>query len=343
MKVAHLSKPWLPVPSVAYGAIEKLLASLIEAQTKLSNVIFLYAPGGSMSSVGISLRSLYVEGQGDKGLDRNTELAQAVHCAKESSKLHIDLIHSHSVDPFLGITPFLKTPSVFTFYSNPTSANKILSDLAQKHTTFTFLTKSHRKNFPWIKNAEIIYFGIDPNQFPFSERKEEYLAFVGSIADKKGIVEAIEIAKTAKIKLKIAAKVKIEDKDFYEKEVKKLIESSRNIEFLGELNDQQRNTLLKSAKAMLFPIKWEEPLGMVMLESMVVGTPVIAFNRGSVPEIITDGVSGYIVENISQAVNAIDKINSLTPASCRKTVVDNFNIDQTARAFQSLYQRILSK
>lgn len=341
MKIAHLSKPWLPVPSPAYGAIEKMLAELIEEQ-KNENEIYLFAPGDSISDGKVKLCALYPDGQGDKGLDRNTELAQAVDCAQKSEGFGIDLIHAHSVDPFLGVAPFLTIPSVFTFYSNPTPAGKILSNMAQEHTTFTFLSQSHRRSFPWIKKAEIIYFGVNVNNFPYEDKKEDYLAFVGSIADKKGILEAIEIAKRAKSKLKVAAKIRAEDKEFYEKEARQLL-NSPHVEFLGEIDNTTRNLLLKDAKAMLFPIKWDEPFGMVMIESMAVGTPVIAFNRGSVPEVIMDGKTGYIVENISQAIEVLDKLDQIKPLGCRKHIENEFNIRETAREFNSLYSKILSR
>ncbi len=340
MKIAHLSKPWLPVPSSAYGAIEKMVAELININYSKDKV-YLFAPGGSIPNEKIELISLYSEGQGDRGLDRNTELAQATHCVMKSEKLKVDLIHAHSVDPFLGLTPFLSTPNIFTFYSNPTPAGKILSEMAQDHTNFTFLSRSHRKSFPWIKSAEVVYFGVNLDSFPFAETKEDYLAFVGSINDKKGILEAIEIAKQSKMQLKIAAKIKSEDMEFYEKEVRSRIKSL-DTEFLGEVNNDTRNQLLKRAKAMLFPIKWEEPFGMVMIESMAVGTPVIAFNKGSVPEVIDDGVTGFVVENVSQAVKAIEKLDQIAPVSCRKHIEEKFNINETADKFNLLYSKILS-
>lgn len=341
MKIAHLSKPWLPVPSPAYGAIEKMLAELIHSQSATKD-IYLFAPGGSITNDKVKLISLYEEGQGDKGLDRNTELAQSVHCAKESERLNIEFIHAHSVDPFLGLVPFLKIPSVFTFYSNPTPAGKILSQMANDQTAFTFLSESHRRSFPWIKKAEVIYFGVNLDNFPFSDKKQNYLAFVGSIADKKGILEAIEISRQAGLELKVAAKIRGEDKEFYEKQAREQLESSSHVEFLGELNDNERNGLLKNAKAMLFPIKWEEPLGMVMIESMAVGTPVIAFNRGSVPEIIEDGKTGFIVENISQAVKAASKLDTLNPLHCRQLIENKFDIKQTTKEFDLLYSKVLS-
>ncbi|MBM3209083.1 glycosyltransferase family 4 protein [Candidatus Shapirobacteria bacterium] len=342
MKIAHVLKPWLPVPSLAYGAIEKMLAELIAEQSKVDNIL-LFAVGGSISSERVKLISLYPEGQGDKGLDRNTELAQAVHCALKLQSKDAKIIHAHSIDPFLGLAPFLKIPSIFTFYSNPTPAVKILSELAGNHTHFTFLSKSHRKSFPWIKEAGVIHFGLDPNHFPFSEKKKDYLAFVGTIADKKGIIEAIEIARRAKMRLKIAAKIRSEDKEFYENHAKKVIEDSNHVDFLGELNNSARNNLLKNARAMLFPIKWEEPLGLVMLESLVVGTPVIAFNRGSVPEIIEDGKTGFIVENIDLAVRTVERVDHLKPVDCRSSIASKFHIANTAVEFKKLYQRVLSR
>lgn len=343
MKISHLSKPWLPVPSLSYGAIEKMIAELIEVQVASGDTIHLYAPGNSVNKAKIDLISLYKQSQGDRGLDRNTELAQAMHCLLKSRDLNTDIIHAHSVDPFLALAPFTNIPSIFTFYSNPTPAGEVLSRLASDHTNYTFLSESHRKSFPWIKKGDVIYFGINANNFPFSSKKQDYLAFVGSISDKKGIREAIEISRLSNMKLKIAAKVRSEDTNFYENTIRDLIKSSVGVEYLGEVDNQTRNELLKNATAMLFPIKWEEPFGMVMIESLVVGTPVIAFNRGSVPEVVENNKTGFIVDNVSQAVKSVKCVKEINPVDCRESVENKFNIKSTESNFKKLYERILSK
>jgi glycosyltransferase involved in cell wall biosynthesis len=342
MKLAHLAKPWLPVPSRGYGAIEKFLSFLIDEQEGIGDIL-LFAPGDSKPPPHARLLSLYTEGQGDKNLDRNTELAQAVHCAVTCDRLGVDLIHAHSVDPFLGLTPFLNCASIFTYYSNPTPAGKILSQLAPESVIFTFLSNSHRKSFGWIERAEVVYPGVNIDKFPFNSKKGLYLAFVGSIADKKGILEAIEISKRSHIPLKIAAKVRKEDQEFYEAVVKNIIATSNHVEFLGEVEDIARNNLLKSAFGLLFPIKWDEPFGLTMIESMAVGTPVIAFDYGSVSEVICNGETGFVVKTVDDAVEAVKNLYKINPLNCRAWVAEKFSSKKMAAAFMSIYEQILNK
>lgn len=340
LKIAHLAKPWLAIPPQKYGAIERMIYYLVGEQKK-SHQLTVFAPGSSSLSSQVTLISLFSEAQGDKGLDRNTELAQAVHAVMHAEKAGIDVLHVHSVAPFLGVAPFIHLPSVFTFYSVPTSADRILSELAGGNTFFTFLSKKHRDLFPWIKGGEVVYLGVKTEEFPFSAQHKDYLAFVGSIADRKGILEAMEISKRVGVPLKIAARVRVEDREFYQKCFLKAQRDSPGIEFMGEVSEDERNTLLKYARAMLFPIKWEEPFGYVLIESLAVGTPVIAFNRGSVPEIIADGKTGYIVENVGQAIKACGRIDSIDRFACRRSVVERFSIERSVAAYEEIYKKVL--
>lgn len=340
MKIAHLAKPWISVPPTGYGGVERFMHDLALEQSKAHD-IHIYATGDSQLPDSIHLHATFAEQLAGKGLDRNFEAAQASDFALACVKDGTDIIHVHSVESFLAIAPHLSKKIVFTFYTDPTDATKILSTLAEPNVTFTFVSEQHRKQYPWIKNAHIIYQGIDPAQYPFSEEKNDYLAFVGSIADKKGILEAIEIAKRAKVPLKVAAKIKPQDIDFYEREVKHVLANSDHVTFLGEVNDQERNELLVHARALIFPIKWEEPFGGVQVESMVVGTPVIAFRRGAAPEVIDDGKTGFIVDTIEQAVEAVHKLDQINPTDCRQHIVDNFSIERSSKDFDALYQSLI--
>jgi glycosyltransferase involved in cell wall biosynthesis len=339
MKIAHLSKPWLPVPSQKYGAIEKILGYLLEHQKNFDK-IYLFAPATSLVGKHIELVSLFEDGQDNKGLDRNAELVQAVHCALFCRDQSVNLIHVHSVEAFLALTSFLSNSCVFTYYSNPTSAGEILCQFSSPRVFFTFLSESHRKNFPWIEHAEVVYPGVNLKTISFSPNKQNYLAFVGSMSDKKGILEAIEIARKANLPLKIGGKVRIEDQDWYEKNAKRTIECSNFVEFLGEIDNFQRDHLLKYARALLFPIKWEEPFGLVMIEAMAAGTPVIAFNRGAVPEVIVDKRTGFIVNTIEEAVEAINCLGFIHPHDCRKRVENLFTATRMAQDYEKLYQRM---
>jgi glycosyltransferase involved in cell wall biosynthesis len=167
-----------------------------------------------------------------------------------------------------------------------------------------------------------------------------YLAFLGRISPEKGVDKAIRIAGAAGMKLKVAAKVDNADKKYYDNEIKPLIDASPWVEFIGEINDSQKPEFLSGAHALLFPIDWPEPFGLVMIESMACGTPVIAFNRGSVPEVIDDGVSGFIVHDEATAIAAVDRLGELDRATVRATFDRRFTARRMAEDYLDLYTEL---
>jgi glycosyltransferase involved in cell wall biosynthesis len=174
---------------------------------------------------------------------------------------------------------------------------------------------------------------------PFGNGGGKYLAFLGRISPEKRVDRAIEIAKRAGMPLKIAAKVDPADRVYYEREIKPLL-NAPGIEFIGEINEQEKGAFLGKAYAYLFPIDWPEPFGLTMIESMACGTPTIAFRCGSVPEIIRDRVSGYIVDSIEQAVRAVHQAAAIDRAACRAEFEERFSAGRMARDYVKLYESI---
>jgi glycosyltransferase involved in cell wall biosynthesis len=170
--------------------------------------------------------------------------------------------------------------------------------------------------------------------------KPSYLAFLGRISPEKGVDKAIRIAGAAGLPLLIAAKVDNADKKYYENEIKPLIAASPWVEFIGEINDAQKPAFLSGAHALLFPIDWPEPFGLVMIESMACGTPVIAFNRGSVPEVIDNGVSGFIVHDEASAIAAVGRLGDLDRAAVRRTFDRRFTARRMAEDYLDIYEEL---
>ena len=168
--------------------------------------------------------------------------------------------------------------------------------------------------------------------------KQQYLAFLGRISPEKGVDKAIRIAGAAGMKLMIAAKVDNADRNYYDNEIKPLIDASPWVEFVGEINDSQKPAFLSGAHALLFPIDWPEPFGLVMIEAMACGTPVIAFNRGSVPEIVDDGLTGFIVEDEISAVAAVGRLAGLNRGAIRKQFETRFTARRMALDYLSAYR-----
>ena len=190
----------------------------------------------------------------------------------------------------------------------------------------------------WVGN---VYHGLPSQLLPFrSEPKGDYLAFLGRISPEKRPDRAIEIALRAGMPLKIAAKVDNADKEYWDEIIAPMVRKHRSIEFIGEINENQKADFLGAARALLFPIDWPEPFGLVMIEAMACGTPVIAFRSGSVPEVIDDRVTGFIVDDIAEAVAAVKKVESLDRARVRAGFEERFAADRMARDYLSIYRNL---
>ena len=173
--------------------------------------------------------------------------------------------------------------------------------------------------------------------------KQEYAAFLGRISPEKGVDRAIYIAGKAVMKLKIAVKVDNADKEYYDSKIAPLIEGNPGVEFIGEINDAQKPAFLSGAHALIFPIDWPEPFGLVMIEAMACGTPVIAFNSGSVPEVMDDGVTGFTVNDVEQAVAAVGKIHTLDRTRVRATFDRRFTARRMAEDYVDVYEELAEK
>jgi glycosyltransferase involved in cell wall biosynthesis len=169
--------------------------------------------------------------------------------------------------------------------------------------------------------------------------KPSYFAFLGRIAPEKGIDRAIRIAQHCGVPLKVAAKVDRADQDYYDEQIKPMMKAA-NIEFIGEINDKDKSEFLSGAVALLVPIDWPEPFGLVMIEAMACGTPVIAFNRGSVPEVIDDGLTGFIVEDINGAIGAVDRLGHLSRAKIRGQFEKRFTARRMAQDYLGVYRSL---
>lgn len=343
MKIAQISKPWQVVPPIRYGGIERIVAFLSEELAKDHDVT-LFAPGDKSLIPKVKFKALFFEPQGGKGLDRNIELAQGLDAILYHQNLEkFDVIHAHSVDPILALAAVTKLPLIFTFHSVPNIASRLLSDMSQTNVHFVFVSHAHRKSYPWIKKADVVHNGLPYKKYPFSSEKRNYLAFVGPIRPEKGVIEAMEVARISRTPLKIAGRIRPEIDTYFEEEIKPRIKRNKYVEFLGEITENQRNEMLKHARAFLFPINWIEPFSTSLLESLAVGTPVIAFNKASVPEVIENGKNGIIVENIKQMAIAVAKVEKIDPKNCRQTIEKKFSSQRMAENYLKLYKRYFKK
>jgi glycosyltransferase involved in cell wall biosynthesis len=195
---------------------------------------------------------------------------------------------------------------------------------------------------PWINWQGTVHHGIPVDLYGYKQRQGDYLVFLGRISPEKRVDRAIEIAKQAKIKLKIAAKVDAVDRLYMDTEIRPLLDHPL-VEFIGEIGEKEKAELLGNAYALLFPIEWVEPFGLVMIEAMACGTPVIAFRRGSVPEVIDDNLTGFIVESIDDSLRAIDKIEHFDRSGCRSVFEKRFSTARMAADYVKIYEGLMKR
>jgi glycosyltransferase involved in cell wall biosynthesis len=204
------------------------------------------------------------------------------------------------------------------------------------------ISDAQRAPLPYANWVGTVYHGLPPDLLTFHERSEEYLAFLGRVSPEKGLDRAIEIAARVGLPLKIAAKVSSEDRPYYEEQIQPLL-ARAHVEFVGEIGESQKNGFLGGAAALLFPIDWPEPFGLVMIEAMACGTPVVAFRRGSVPEVMRDGVSGYVVDSVEEAVERTVDALTVPRSGCRDYFDERFTARRMARDYVAVYEALIEE
>lgn len=341
MRIAQVAPLWERVPPPAYGGIELVVGLLTDELVKRGHEVTLFASGDSITSA--KLLSVH---------PRALRLDQTVKEASVYELLNLalvyeqaenfDLIHSHVGHTPLAYTKLVKTPTVHTLHGIFTPDSEKIFKYAKKQ---PYISISHAQREPklGLNYVATVYNGIDVSSHKFYPQPTNppYLAFVGRISPEKGTHLAIEIAKQVGLPLKIAGKIDKVDVEYFEQEIKPHIDGQQ-IEYLGEANHVEKNEIMGAAYATLFPITWREPFGLVMVESMAAGTPVIAMKMGSTPEVIADSETGFLCHNTQECIQAIDKVNRLNRYACRRYVESNFSVQQMTDGYEVVYRQILA-
>lgn len=355
LKIAQVSPLWYPVPPRGYGGTELIVSRLTEGLIKRGHKVTLFASGDSktkaklVSVVKKNLYSLKVPwlASGNNILN----LIEAFSREKE-----FDILHTH-IDRFDPIfRTHSKTPTVATLHNIiwPKTNKKIgkwydYQGVIKSYARFPKLpyiniSDSYKKNCPVkINFAKTIYHGINLKGLKFNPKPEDYFVWFGRISYLKGPQIAVKLAKKLGLKLLIAGFcASSEEKDFLNKKIKPYL--SKKIQFLGEIkSDKEKSELLRNAKALIYPLIWEEPFGIVMAESQACGTPVIAFKRGSASEVIKHNYSGFVVKTEREMIKAIKNIDSIPRENCRDWVEKNFTIEKMIEEHEKLYYKLIKK
>lgn len=338
MRIAQIAPLQESVPPQRYGGTERVVSCLVEELVRRGHQVTLFASGDSRTSASLEPvvpRGLRLAGVRDTHPADLMALGMVYGRARE-----FDIIHSHLDYPTLPFAELCSTPTVLTCHGR--------MDLLHTHPlydvfrTANLISISHnqRRLLPHWNWIDTVYNGIDLSNFTMRPRPGHYLAFLGRISPEKGIEDAITVAKLAGLPLKIAAKIDPADEMYYRERIRPLL-AHPLIEFVGEISEREKDAFLGQALALLFPVRWPEPFGLVMAESMATGTPVIAGRFGSVPEVVEDGVTGFICDSLEEMVLAIRRLDEIDRMTCRRHVEQRFSAQRMARDYEAIYLRLL--
>jgi glycosyltransferase involved in cell wall biosynthesis len=337
MRIAQVAPLYESVPPKQYGGTERVVSWLTEELVAAGHKVTLFASGDSRTEsrlVKCTKKSLRADPGVKDALAHHVAMVERV--AQAAAKF--DVIHFH-VDYLHFSTSRRENLCQLTTLHGRLD----LPDLVPVYREFSempllSISYAQRKPLPWVNWAGNVYHGLPPNLLKQGDGSGKYLAFLGRISPEKRPDRAIEIARRLNIPLKMAAKVDRADADYFERTIKPLLDNPL-VEFIGEISDAQKQDFLGNALACLMPIDWPEPFGLNMIESMACGTPVVAFRHGSVPEIITDGVNGYIVESMDEAVESVARLPEISRAECRNAFEQRFTSARMAADYLRIYEQ----
>jgi glycosyltransferase involved in cell wall biosynthesis len=340
LRIAQVAPLYESVPPKLYGGTERVVSFLTEELVAQGHEVTLFASGDSKTQARLlspSKKSLRLNTDCVDRLAHHILLLQLVQNEIEN----FDIIHYHIDYLHYPLSRLYPSPHVTTLHGRLDIPD--LQDLYRTYSDMPVvsISRSQRKPLPWVNWMGNVYHGLPKNTFRANLNEGKYLAFLGRVSVEKRVDRAIEMAIRTGLPLKIAAKIDKEDMEYFESEIKKLLDHPL-IEFVGEINETEKEKFLGEAKALLFPIDWSEPFGLVMIEALACGTPVIAYNNGSVPEILEHGRSGFIVSNQDEAVKAVENISLLNRAECRHVFEERFTSTVMTDAYMQVYKQIIA-
>jgi glycosyltransferase involved in cell wall biosynthesis len=341
MRIAQVSPLYESVPPRLYGGTERIVSFLTEELVRQGHDVTLFASGDS-----ITRAELVACSPASLRLDPNCVDSLAMHFVmiervfKNAHKF--DIIHFHIDYLHFPLSARLGEPHLTTLHGRLDIPELGPLYIEYPDAPVVSISNSQRKPLPHANWQGTVYHGLPDDLFTFSEERGKYLAFLGRCSPEKRADRAIEIARRAGMKLKIAAKVDKVDQDYFNSIIKPMLSDPR-VEFIGEIGESEKQELLSNAYGLLFPIDWPEPFGLVMIEAMACGTPVIAFRGGSVTEVMEEAVTGFIVDSVEEAAQAVEKLATLDRRRCREVFDSRFTARRMASDYLDIYQRIIEK
>ena len=339
MRIAQVAPLYESVPPKLYGGTERVVSYLTEELVRQGHQVTLFASGDSVTEaelVPVCKQSLRLAPGCVDPLAHHVMLVERVLDEKNNFDLihfHIDYLHyprsrSADVATLTTLHGRLDIPDLVPLYRR-------FRDVA-----VVSISESQREPLPWLNWQATVYHGLPVESLEFRSEPGKYLAFLGRISPEKGLDVAIAIARQAGVELKIAAKIDRVDQAYFDTVIKPLLDGP-GVEFVGEIGHADKSEFLGGAMALLTPVQWPEPFGLVMIEAMACGTPVIGFPRGSVPEIVEDGISGFIVRGVQEAARVVQAVPAVSRKRCRKYFERRFSAARMCEDYLTVYDRLL--
>jgi glycosyltransferase involved in cell wall biosynthesis len=337
-RIAQVAPLYESVPPKLYGGTERIVSYLTDALVDMGHEVTLFASGDSVTKaqlVPIHHGALRLGHCKDPLAMHVLQLQEVIEQAAT-----FDIIHFHTDYHHFPVSRLMNLNTVTTLHGR-------LDIPELKHVYSRFpdipvvsISQAQRDPLPMARWAGTVHHGLPLNLYRPGEGKGGYVLFIGRISPEKRPDRAIEIARRAGINIKIAAKVDDADKAYYEEQIRPLMQQP-HVDFIGEVGEKEKNTLLGNASALLFPIDWPEPFGMVMIEALACGTPVIAYGHGSVPEVLEHGKTGYIVHSLDEAVDALQHIGRISRDTCRRVFETRFTSLRMAQDYAAIYEQLI--
>lgn len=333
MKIAMISTPFETTPPVTYGGTGRIVSMLTEELVRRGHEVTLFATGDSVTTAKLVSRL-------DKPVkphDAYVTLLHTIWALNEAKSGGYDIIHNHNWN-FAAMAMISSVPYITTLHNDNAEFLNHPVFYTQPNLNLVGISDSQCQIMA-NRNIQVkhrIYNAIPVEQFSYSEKPGEYLVFLGNLTPQKGAHHAVQVAQKLGMPLKMAGRI-ADEPEFFEAQIKPYIDG-KQIEYLGELNDDDKIQLLKGGYATLVPINWDEPFGLVMIESMACGTPVIGYNCASVPEIVKDQVTGFVVPDLEGMIAAVKQIDQIDRKACREHVITNFDVPRMADDYINLYR-----
>ena len=343
MRIAQVAPLYERVPPKLYGGTERVVSYLTEELVRLGHDVTLFASGDSETNarlVAACPRALWRDASVRETLPQHVRMMELVfrdircfdvihfHC----DYLHFPLVRRHGCATITTLHGMVHPHDVGALFDE------------YRDVPLVSISDDQRRPIPDANWQGTVHHGLPRDSFTFRPERGSYLVYLGRMSPEKRVDRAIEIARRVEMPLKIAGKIYPEEKHYFETTLVPLLRTSAPlVDFVGELGDRDRDELLGNAAAFLFPIEWSEPFGLVMIEALACGTPVVAWRRGSVPEVIEHGVTGYVVESIEEGVRAVNVIDRLSRAACRESFERRFDARRMATGYLDVYRRVISR